>query len=132
MAPNTQIGKVTFPEQIDPNENRFKRDDYQRQTQFMEDLQSGVYLEFCTRWLNLASYGDLYDDIINYFTNIKASQQPLRTFSFESGMMIPFYHIPENSVVNPFIKFDGAYNPFDRYYHLSNKCRRDINDVFNK
>ena len=130
MAPNTQIGKVTFPDQIDPNENRFKMDTWERQIQYMEDLQSGVYIEFCHRWLNFASYDDLIDDIYEYFQTVQASQQPIRYF-LPNGKKVMFEHLPqENKIINPFIHVDGKpYNPFIHFHRLEPELKEKIKNA---
>lgn len=72
MAPHTQIGKIIIEEVVRENENPFDNKYFTRGGYFIEDLQSGVFLEFAHRWLNLASYGELYNDVIEYF-NTKAN-----------------------------------------------------------
>ena len=125
MAPNTQIGKVTFPNQIDPNEHKFPREGWERQSQYMEDLQSGVYLEFAHRWLGLASYDELLEDIAEFFTTQRAPQQALRYYN-PDGSKIAFQHIPEGTV-NPFIHVDGKpYNPFDHYIVIDNELKEGV------
>ena len=114
MAPNTQIGKVTFPEQIDPNEHKLPREGWERQSAYMEDLQSGVYIEFAHRWMGFASYDELLDDIAEFYTTKKMSQLPLRHYN-PDGSKIAFEHIPEGAKLNPFIHVDGKpYNPFEK------------------
>lgn len=75
MAPNTQIGMVHIDKKIHDKENRCKDDKYSRAGQFMEDLQSNVWLEFAYRWFHLADYASLYDDVIHYFRNIEMSNR---------------------------------------------------------
>lgn len=71
ISPNTQIGKIILPNQIDPKENRFNNNYFDRVVNFVEDFTSGNILEFCSRYLNLGSYEDVYDDIIEYFNTVK-------------------------------------------------------------
>lgn len=72
-APNTIIAHLTIPEKVYEFENRFGRDSvkYRREGQFMEDLQSHVWMEFFHRWFGFASYGEMYDDVIEYFSDYK-------------------------------------------------------------
>ena len=71
MAPNTQHCKILFDEQIDPKENRFNNDYFDRSVWFMEDLICHDRLNFCERYLHLANYLQMYHDVINYYTLIK-------------------------------------------------------------
>lgn len=78
MAPNTQIGKIIIEDKIHDKEDRFPRMyGYKRSSEFIEDFHSHVWLEFCTRWLHMADYSSLYDDVIEYFTSIANSAQPV-------------------------------------------------------
>ena len=71
MAPNTQHGKVFFPERLDDKENRFNNDYFDRSVWFMEDLNSHDWLNFCERYLHLAGYEQMYEDIVKYFSEVK-------------------------------------------------------------
>lgn len=66
MAPHTQIGRIIIEEAVRENENPFNNEYFTRGGYFVEDLHSGVYLEFAHRWLNLGSYSQLYNDVIEY------------------------------------------------------------------
>ncbi len=68
MGPNTQIGKIIIDEQTFKGENPFDNKFYDRGGQFLEDYTSGDLLEFAHRWLGFASYKELIDDVIEYFT----------------------------------------------------------------
>lgn len=97
IAPNTQIGKLILKDKIYDGENRSKSDKYSREGQFMEDLQSHVFLEFGQRWLNLGGYEDLYDDIIEYFNTVANSCRTTRFFN-EDGSFSPIH------IINPELK----------------------------
>ena len=71
MAPNTMIGKLILPVQIDPHENRFNTAYWNREVSFIEDFCSHDYLNFGERYLGLAGYEDMWYDIYEYFTTIK-------------------------------------------------------------
>lgn len=71
MAPNTMYGKICLPDQLDPKENRFNNEYYNRSVWMIEDLVCGDRLNFCNRYLALANYEEMYNDIIEYFTKIK-------------------------------------------------------------
>ena len=73
MSRTTLIGHVNIPNKVYEFENRFHRDEikWKREAQFMDDLQSHNWIEFFHRWFHYASYEELYDDVIEYFTKIK-------------------------------------------------------------
>lgn len=73
MSRTTLIGHVNIPDKVYEFENRFNRDDikWKREAQFMDDLQSHNWIEFFSRWFHFAGYEEMYDDVIEYFTNIK-------------------------------------------------------------
>ena len=77
MAPDTLIGKVILPNQLDPKENRFNNDYFDRSVWFIEDLNSNNRLDFCKRYFNLADYEEMYDDIIEFFNVVRNSVSPL-------------------------------------------------------
>ena len=85
MAPNTMHGKIILLEQIDPHENRFNNEYFNRSVWFIEDYVSGNVIDFCVRYLHMASYEELYDDINIYYTTIKNPSRGLRTFNSMIG-----------------------------------------------
>ena len=88
IAPNTQIGLVNIPNKVHDGENRFNKDIYRRGAAFIEDLQSHVWLEFCTRWFHFADYATLYKDIIEYFTNIANPARALKWYNKNDQQII--------------------------------------------
>ena len=86
MSKSTLIGHLTIPTQVYEFENRFHRDDikWKREAQFMDDLQSHNWIEFFHRWFNLGGYEDVYDDIIEYFTKVKAPNGILTYHDFDN------------------------------------------------
>lgn len=68
MGPNTQVGKVIIDTQVFEHENPFNNKFYDRGGQFLEDYSTGDLLEFAHRWFGFASYRELIDDIVEYFT----------------------------------------------------------------
>lgn len=71
MSPDTMIGKLYLPNQLDDKENRFDNEYFDRVVAFIEDYVCRDYINFGQRYLNLAGYEQLYDDIIEYFKFIK-------------------------------------------------------------
>lgn len=88
MAPNTQIAKIIIKNRLDPKENRFNNSYYDRSVWFIEDLVSHDRITFCSRYLRLAGYMDMYHDIINYFSKIKNPRRGLQHINFITGKRI--------------------------------------------
>lgn len=106
MAPNTIIAHLTIPEIVYEFENRFRKDNvkYKREGQFMEDLQSHVWLEFFHRWFNLASYSEMYDDVIEYYTRLHNAYGKLN-IHLPNGRIPAFEKVPyKNNKKKAFIK----------------------------
>lgn len=105
MAPHTQIGMIRIPNQVHNKENRFKSDTYSRGGSFIEDLHSGIYLEFCHRWLHLADYLSLYKDIQEYYTTKAIASQGLRWYT-PQGNIIPVQFVDKNMKMKA-VSFDS-------------------------
>jgi len=71
MSPATQLGKILLPNKLDSKEDRFNNPYFNRSVWFIEDLVSHNRLDFCNRYLNLPTYEEMYNSIIDYFTKIK-------------------------------------------------------------
>lgn len=87
MAPNTQIGKIIIDKVIYDNENPYNKEQFSRGGKFIEDLHSHNIIEFCQRWIKLASYRELYEDIIEYYTTVRFPSNGLQTFDFNTGLI---------------------------------------------
>lgn len=98
MAPNTQYGKIFFPEALDDKENRFNNPYFDRSVWFIEDLVSHDRINFCERYLKLAGYLEMYYDIINYFTTVKAPMRGLYNYNPIDGGRVMCTTVPENSM----------------------------------
>jgi DNA polymerase elongation subunit (family B) len=114
MAPNTQVGMVTIKESVNDNENKFNSEKYSRSGAFMEDLQSGVYLEFCHRWLNMGNYLELYKDIIEFFTYHQMPGYSLR-WSTPEGLIIPATFHNKDLLIKPAVFEEGLIKPIQTY-----------------
>ena len=68
MAPNTQIGKIRLPYKVHNKEGHIPSENFSfnRSREFSEDYTSKDWLEFSSRWLHLATYSELLDDIEEY------------------------------------------------------------------
>lgn len=96
MAPNTQLGKIFFPEILDPKENRFNNAYFNRTVWFIEDYVCRDRINFCARYLHLASYLEMYYDIIKYFTEVENPARGLYHSDCISGNRIMCNIIPNN------------------------------------
>ena len=70
ISPNTMIGKLYLPEQLDEKEDRFNNEYFSREVAFIEDLCSHDYINFGERYLGLAGYEQMYYDIIEFFNTL--------------------------------------------------------------
>lgn len=100
MAPNTQYGRVIFPEPFDSRENRFNNRYFHRTVWFMEDMVSGDYITFCERYLHLAGYMQMYYDIIEYFRTIQNPLRGLRNYDVVSGKRFMTHYV-NNQIKKP-------------------------------
>ena len=110
MSPMTQRGKVFFPEQLDPKENRFNNSYFDRTVWFMEDFISHDRINFCERYLNLAGYLEMYYDIIKYFTTIKAPMRGMYSSDIINGGRIMCNVVPNSSGRDMVIIIDDMIN----------------------
>lgn len=86
VAPNTQHGKIILPEAFSEMENIYNNEYYNREVWFAELYTSKDSLSFCQRYLKLGSYQDVYHDIIEYFSTVKAPGRGLRIYDPITGM----------------------------------------------
>ena len=109
IAHNTQIGMVQIEatEFLDPKRlNSLGRENFTLSSGFMEDLQSQVYLEFCTRWFNLADYATLLDDISEYFREVRVPIYGFRNTNPIMGTFSAGIIFGNNAKVAPAMIFD--------------------------
>ena len=96
MAPTTMHGKIIFDEQLDPKENRFNNEYFDRSVWFIEDLVSRNVLDFCQRYLQMPSYEEMYDLIIKFFKEIQNPAGSFKYFDPITGKKF-MYHLVNNS-----------------------------------
>lgn len=85
IAPNTMIGKLILPNQIDKNEDRFNNKFFSREVSFIEDFCSHDYINFGERYLGLAGYEQLWYDIVEYFNTIANAGMGLYQYNVITG-----------------------------------------------
>ena len=56
MSADTMYGKILLPIQIDPKENRFNNDYFDRTVWMIEDYVSRNRLDFCNSYFNMGTY----------------------------------------------------------------------------
>lgn len=114
IAHNTMIGKIEIINQIFENENRFNNENFDRGGKFIEDFHSHNWITFCNRWLKLADYSTLYEDIKYFFMNIKLPQGELNSFNRTNGLLnaIEFH---KKGLLQPCIRPIEFINPIELY-----------------
>ena len=116
IAAYTQIGKIIINGDVANVENKRKLDTWTKESAFMEDYQSHMWLEMCHRWFNLSDYTTLYHEVIDFFTNICEPYFGLRTYE-RDGSIIPFEVRKESMFKFPFIVENNSMRAInDRYY----------------
>ena len=121
MAPNTQIGKILINEKIHDKEDRFPRMyEYKRSSEFIEDFHSHVWLEFCTRWLHMADYSTLLDDVMEFFTAKINSAQPIIDMTYNGLVAIQRIN-PELKLPMAITKSEDMYKPIRRHQAVPKK-----------
>ena len=71
MSANTMYGKILLEKPLQAVENKFNNPYFDRVVWFVEDYVCGNRLDFCSRYFNMGTYEEVYDDIIEYFTTVK-------------------------------------------------------------
>lgn len=121
VAPNTQIGMLKIDQQVHNKENRCKLENWTRSMAFMEDIQSQMWLEFCTRWFNLADYTTLYHEVEVFFSTIMNPYYGMRYFNRE-GLIIPmtFYEERTDLDLQEAMDFDDNRRIVEQHYPVPN------------
>lgn len=109
IAPNTQIGKLTIPDTVYENENPRRLDNWTRESAFMEDMNSQVWLEICSRWFGLSDYAKLYFEVLNFLQTTVQPMYGIKQYNFDGTLFIP--EVPEDGYKYsiPF-EFDREYD----------------------
>lgn len=97
MSPNTQLGKIKLPYKVHNKEGHLPSDNFKfnRSREFAEDFTSKDWLEFGSRWLHLATYEELLDDIEEY---LRTQVIFVKRYSKE-GLRIPVRRYDPNKEV---------------------------------
>ena len=69
VSPSTQIGRVTVDHQVHDRENVYKVEEekYSRGGEFIDNFVSDNIIEFSKRWLHLAGFKEMLEDINEYY-----------------------------------------------------------------
>lgn len=94
MSPNTQLGKIKMPYKVHDKEGHIPSENFgfNRSREFSEDFTSKDWLEFASRWLHLATYDELLDDIEEY---IRTQINYVRQYS-KDGLRIPVRRLDDS------------------------------------
>ena len=101
IAPNTQIGKLII-HGVEFTHMEFARSNNSVAGAFMEDIQSQVWLEFGSRWFNLADFATLCKEVFWFFTNVMNPIYGLRLYN-ENGLIDPMNMIKPGLIECPMI-----------------------------
>lgn len=121
LAPNTIIGFIDIPNPVFENENRYNVDRFVRGGSFLEDYQCHVFLEFGSRWFNLADYSTLYDDVVMYLNSM---YRPIGVYNSYNNTINPFIIRNPDIVPDPIImNSDKLIDPFIVMAPIPNDCK---------
>jgi hypothetical protein len=109
VAANTQIGKVDIEEKIHMKENPYMDDKYNRGGDFLDNMASDNYIEFCNRWFKLASFQEMLDDIDEYFQKNSCFGKYRDIANDPFSPIIP----TTSSIVEPISFYEIADNPIN-------------------
>lgn len=105
MASDTIVGKILITDPIHKYENPYHEEMYDRGGQYVEDLITGNALEFGRRWLHLANFRELIQDVNEYFqTHVPAGNRIMDIYT-KDDLYKPF-------IVRPNVPKDALYKPF--------------------
>lgn len=133
LAPNTQIGRLDIPNKVYKNENAIHNPKYVRSGAYIEDLTSDNYLVFANRWLHLANFNELYEDIVEYFNYNEIPYD--RNFNAVGNHydlpIAPVRYMGDDTLINPV-----QYMPYERnnteFPGLPERIREDIKEIYNR
>lgn len=121
MSSENQIGKIFIPNALFDGDNRFGDIRYDRGGAFIEDFQSHIWLEFCERWLHLAGYADLIEDIKEFFATQYTISYPMEYRWGDNGLPVVDGLIKSNGLMQPFKQVDRLVKPFIKYNKPTNE-----------
>lgn len=103
IAANTQIGKITIADVVYAYENPRRLDNWTRECAFMEDMNSQVWLELCSRWFGLSNYTKLYFEVANFLQNTLEPAYGIKPYNFDGTLFVPEKPEDGYKFVNPII-----------------------------
>ena len=73
IAPNTQIGKIEIDHVIYEGENAYgiEAEKYSRGGEFIENMVTDNFIEFCVRWFKLGTIQDVLEDADEYYNKYR-------------------------------------------------------------
>lgn len=124
MAPNTQIGLIEIPDQVHPNENRLKDENYWRASEFIDDLLCQNAIILGHRWLGLADLKEFILQDLNEFAmanNIdlslfnKVLDFKLMPFQYINNLKVSPFEEVSTLKVNPFVYPDSKKDTYEDF-----------------
>ena len=77
IAPHTQLGRVIIPNKVYEDENHYNNPKYERAGEYIENLTCDNIIEFCHRWMGLANFNEILEDMAEYYNKFNQSQYML-------------------------------------------------------
>ena len=120
---HTQVGMIKIEDQVYDKENRLHRSSWTRGGQFVEDFQSHVWLEICTRWFHLSDYTTLYHEVEEFFKTMATPTFGIRFYE-RNGLTDPFI-ITKGQLYEP-MTFDDNRDNLPNVYREPNLNRWEV------
>ena len=79
-------------------------------------LQSQVRLEFATRWLGLADYEELYNDVVEFFTKCMNALNGLSFYNYDGTKNPITFYDNKKKYIQPIEFFDNKLKPVEEKY----------------
>ena len=126
VSAGTQIGKIQIPERVHDKEDLSDASKfYDRSGAFCDDIAVRNSIEFCSRWFGLANFGEMVDDIEEFFT-LERSPMNFIPFINETGGHKLF--TISNPKVQPLFRFITKPNKIES---MPNSITGELYDVYN-
>ena len=125
IAPNTQIGKIIMPTTIWDGENDRKSEIFERSGDFLEHFSSHNWLQIGHRYLKLATYSEMLEDIYEYFTKFDLADSLLRS---KDGKITVYSKTPKDRRIRAIHKADKLVRVVNKYIPMPEGFKKKIID----
>ena len=125
VSPNTQVGRVMIDHQVYDNENAYKIEDdkYSRGGEFLENFVTDNIIEFSKRWLHLAGFKEILEDINEYYSRFNIGTY--QDMYYSNSPIVPVLNGNDTEILNT-DKVTDAIEFSDQYIRPENYTFNNI------